>query len=148
MIRMRDLAIMGILAASLCPGGEVQAIKDKDNQGRWTKPTVNNLPDKEVPGFLVNLGPTGAGAILTEKTFIVKYVFKGSPAEGRLRLDDVVTGAFGKPFSSHTFGGSPHGYEGPIMDLGLAIEKAEGKDGKLVLNVSRGTETVEVKVDL
>jgi hypothetical protein len=60
----------------------------------------------------------------------------------------VITGVFGKPFSSHTFGGSPHGYEGPILDLGLGIEKAEGKDGKLVLNVSRGKETLEVKIDL
>ena len=107
MIRKRDLAFLGMLAAVLSPRGEVLAIKDKDNQGRWAKPTVNNLPDKEVPGFLVNLGPTGARGILTEKTFIVKYLFKGSPAEGRLRLDDVITGAFAKPFSSHTFGGSP-----------------------------------------
>ena len=34
------------------------AIKDKDNQGRWEK-RVESGPDKEVPGFLVNLGPTG-----------------------------------------------------------------------------------------
>lgn len=147
-MKARDLATLGMLAAVLLSTVSVEAIKDKTNQGRWTKPTVNNLPDKEVPGFLVNLGPTGARAILTETTFIVKHVFKGSPAEGRLRLDDVITGVFGKPFSAHTFGGSPHGYEGPIMDLGLGIEKAEGKDGKLVLNVSRGRETLEVKIDL
>jgi hypothetical protein len=148
MIKVRDLAALGMLAALLLPTSDVEAIKDKTNQGRWTKPTVNNLPDKEVPGFLVNLGPTGARAILTETTFIVKYIFKGSPAEGRLRLDDVITGAFGKPFTAHTFGGSPHGYEGPIMDLGLGIERAEGKDGRLVLNVSRGKDTLEVKIDL
>lgn len=122
-------------------------IKDKDNQGRWEK-RVESGPDAEVPGFLVNLGPTGARAVLTEKTFVVKYVFRGSPAWERLRLDDVVTGAFGKPFASHTFGGSPHGYEGPIMDLGDAIERAEAKDGKLVLNVARGTETLEVAIPL
>jgi hypothetical protein len=121
---------------------------DKDNQGRWNKPTESDAPDKEVPGFLVNLGPTGARAILTEKTFIVKYIFKDSPAFGRLKIDDVIIGVFGKPFSSHTFGGGPHGYEGPIMDLGLAIEKAEAKDGKLVLNVSRDSKTIEVKIDL
>ncbi len=148
MARMRDLMVLGILGSALFFGSSAHAIRDKTNQGRWTKPTANNLPDKEVPGFLVNLGPTGARAILTEKTFIIKFVFKGSPAEGRLRLDDAVTGAFGKPFSDHTFGGNPHGYEGPIMDLGLAIEKAEGKDGKLILNVSRGTATVEVRIGL
>lgn len=125
----------------------VPAIKDKDNQGRWEK-RVESGPDSIVPGFLVNLGPTGARAVLTEKTFVVKYVFAGSPAYERLRLNDVVTGAFGKPFAAHSFGGGNHGYEGPIMDLGDAIERAEGKDGKLVLNVARGTETLEVAVPL
>jgi len=128
------------------------AVADKTNQGRWEKPTENNLPDKEVPGFLVNLGPTGARAILTEKTFIVKYIFKNSPAVGKLNLDDEITGVFGKPFSTHHFKGegkSQHGYEGPIMDFGEAIERAEGsKDGLLVLNVSRGSAMVEVKINL
>ena len=68
MIKARDLATLGMLAAVLLPTFSVEAIKDKTNQGRWTKPTVNNVPDKEVPGFLVNLGPTGARAILTDTT--------------------------------------------------------------------------------
>jgi|GEM_PF-7106795 len=34
------------------------------------------------------------------------------------------------------------------MDFGEAIEKAEGKDGKRVLNVTRGSENLEVKIDL
>ncbi len=148
MFKMRNLALSGGLGLALLLGTSAHAIKDRENQGRWTKPTVNNLPDKEVPGFLVNLGPSGARAVLTDKTFVIKHIFRESPAEGRLKLDDTVTGAFGKPFGTHTFGGSPHGYEGPIMDLGLAIEKAEGKDGKLVLNVSRGMETLEIKIDL
>ncbi len=50
MKRMRDLAVLAWLLVAV----DAQGIKDKDNQGRWTKPTVNNLPDKEVPGFLVN----------------------------------------------------------------------------------------------
>ena len=56
------------LAAILIPLVAAQpasAIVDPDNQGRWTKPTEKG-PDKEVPGFLVNLGPTGARAILKE----------------------------------------------------------------------------------
>ena len=134
-----------LLAGICCP--DASAVADKDNQGHWTKPTQNNAPDKEVPGFLVNLGPTGARAVLTETTFIVKYIFKESPAVGRLKLDDEIVGVFGKPFSAHHFKGG-HGYEGPIMEFGEAIEKAEGKDGKLVLNVKRGSETLEVKVDL
>jgi hypothetical protein len=148
MVNRRCNAVLwGVLVATVFPWFNAYAVADKTNQGRWDKPTENNAPDKEVPGFLVNLGPTGARAVLTEKTFIVRYMFKDSPAVGRLKLEDEITGAFGKPFSLHHFGGG-HGYEGPIMDFGEAIEKAEGKDGKLVLNVSRGSETIEVKIDL
>src|SRR5436190_9176845 len=134
-------------AALLLLALDAAAIKDRDNQGRWEK-RVESGPDREVPGFLVNLGPTGARAVLTEKTFVVRFLFKGAPGDGRLRVGDVITGVFGKPFSSHTFGGEPHGYEGPILDLGEAIERAEGKDGRLLLNVLRGSEAVEVAVPL
>ena len=140
--------LLGMVFAILLCQSPAYGLLDKDNQGRWNKPTESDAPDKEVPGFLVNLGPTGARAILTEKTFIVKYIFKGSPAADRLKIDDVILGVFGKPFSSHKFGGGPHGYEGPIMDMGLAIEKTEAKDGKLVLNVNRDSKTIEVKIDL
>jgi hypothetical protein len=144
----RIRAVLGTLAAAVLLPPDAGAILDKDNQKRWTTPTENNAPDKEVPGFLVNLGPTGARAVLTDKTFVVRYLFKETPASGRLELGDVITGVFGKPFSAHTFGGGPHGYEGPIMEFGDAIEKAEGKDGKLVLNVSRGGKTLDVTIDL
>lgn len=137
-------AMSAILA--FCP--YAYAIKDKYNQERWSKPTTGDAPDREVPGFLVNLGPTGARAVLTERAFIVRYIFKNSPAMGQLKNGDVIGGAFGRPFSAHTFGGSPHGYEGPIMDMGLAIEKAEASDGKLVLNVSRDSKTIDVTISL
>ncbi|MBV8879306.1 MAG: hypothetical protein JO332_05055 [Planctomycetaceae bacterium] len=143
MTRLGFLAPAAFLLLAL----DAAAIKDKDNQGRWDK-RAESGPDREVPGFLVNLGPTGARAVLTEKTFVVRYLLKGAPGDGRLRPGDVLTGAFGKPFSSHTFGGEPHGYEGPILDLGDAIERAEAKDGRLVLNVLRGSESIEVAVPL
>jgi len=139
--------LLGAILGGLVCAGNALAIKDENNQGRWTNPTENDAPDKEVPGFLINLGPTGARAVLTQKTFIVRYVFADSPAFGRLKNDDVVVGAFGTPFSAHTFGGT-HGYEGPIMDLGLAIERAEAKDGRLVLNVLRSSKATEVRIDL
>jgi hypothetical protein len=139
---------LGVFFGILVCGSDVHAIKDKENQGRWAKPTHNDAPDKEVPGFLVNLGPTGARAVLTDRTFVVRYIFANSPAVGRLKMEDVITGAFGRPFSAHTFGGDAHGYEGPIMDLGLAIERAEAKDGTLVLNVLRDSKAIEVKINL
>ena len=143
------LGIVGIVL-TFCP--DAYAIINKENQDRWAKPTGKDVPDKEVPGFLVNLGPTGARAVLTEKTFIVRYIFAGSPAAGRLKVGDVIVGAFGKGFSSHAFGygGSkgPHGYKGPIMDMGLGIEKAEASDGKLVLNVTRDSKKIDVTIKL
>jgi len=79
--RCPRLAFPGLLAAVLLVPPEALAIKDPENQGRWeSKPTWNNAPDKEVPGFLVNLGPTGARARLTRTTFVVRYLFKNSPA--------------------------------------------------------------------
>ncbi|MCF7955842.1 MAG: DUF6288 domain-containing protein [Phycisphaerae bacterium] len=129
---------------------------EKDNRGRWETPTTSG-PDKDVPGYLVNLGPTGARAILESKSFIVKYIFKDSPADGQLQLDDVITGVNGKPFIvEHTFGHHltrmkefpDVGYEGPLMDFGNAIEESEGKDGKLTLSVTRKDKQIDVIIQL
>ncbi|MBW1872371.1 MAG: hypothetical protein JRJ19_09915 [Deltaproteobacteria bacterium] len=134
------LLALALLAIS---NGSLSAI-EKNNRNRWEKPT-NAGPDKDVPGYLINLGPTGARAILESKSFIVKYIFKGSPADGQLLLDDVITGVNDNPFKvEHTFGHHltrmkefPQiGYEGPLMDFGNAIEASEGKDGQLTLNVT------------
>jgi hypothetical protein len=123
------------------------AVRDEDNQERWEKP-VGNGPDKDVPGFLVNLGPTGARAILKSKSFVVKYIFKGTPAAGRLKLNDVIVGVNGKEFAPHTFGGRSVGYDGPMMDFGLAIEEAEGYDGTLTVNVKRNGQPMAVQIPL
>jgi hypothetical protein len=123
-------------------------IRDESNQERWETPS-NNGPDAVVPGFLINLGPTGGRAILTANTFVVKYIFKSSPAAGQLKLNDVITGANGKPFSTHTFGGTKNlGIEGPIYDMGMAIEDSEGSDGQLTLQVTRGGVKKDVVIQL
>lgn len=140
------------LALSVSIPGVAHAIADADNLGQWEKPTKIG-PDKEVPGFLMNLGPTGARAILKETSFVVKYVFPGSPAAGKLLIDDEITAANGKPFAKHTFGkcygmAPGSGYEGPIMDFGNAIEDSEGKDGTLSLDVMRAGKPTTVTVAL
>lgn len=132
--------------------GPATAIVEPDNQGRWIKPTGIG-PDKEVPGFLVNLGPTGARAILKENSFVVKHVFPQSPADGNLKIDDEITGIDGKKLAKHTFGkfyGMKYdvGYEGPIMDFGNAIEKSEGSNGHLNLDIIRDGNAMEVTVKL
>ena len=139
-IRPRIVLATGLTLLLLVSSG--WAIVDPDNRGQWTKPT-NRGPDKEVPGFLVNLGPTGARAILKELSFVVKYVFPGSPAHNRIAIDDEIVGVNGQMFTrKHIFGkfygmGYEVGYEGPIMDLGNAIEDSEGRDGVLKLIVIR-----------
>jgi hypothetical protein len=129
---------------------------EENNRDRWDKPT-NAGPDKDVPGYLINLGPTGARATLESKSFTVKYLFEGSPAVGKLQLDDVITGVNGRPFKvEHQFGHHltrmkefPEvGYEGPLMDFGNAIEESEGKDGKLTLAVTRGEKKIDVVIEL
>ncbi|MFT6862777.1 MAG: hypothetical protein ACJAVK_001337 [Akkermansiaceae bacterium] len=150
-----SLATTILFVIVTCLNSHLGAI-EKENRGRWEKP-INKGPDKEVPGYLINLGPTGARATLESTSFTVKYVFAGSRAEGKLRLDDVVTGVNGKPFSvPHTFGHHmtrmkkfPEiGYEGPLMDFGNAIEESEGRDGKLTLMVTRNEKPIEVVIEL
>jgi hypothetical protein len=140
------------LTASVLISGTALAIADPDNLGQWNKPTDIG-PDKNCPGFLVNLGPTGARAILKETSFLVKHVFPKSPSDGQLRIDDEITGANGKPFTKHTFGkfygmDPGAGYEGPVMDMGIAIEDSEGKDGTLTLDVIRGGQPAKVDIKL
>ena len=127
-----------------------QAIFDETNIEQWEKPAKKG-PDKEVPGFLMNLGPTGARATITEDTFVVKHVFDKSPAKNQLQIDDVIFGVKGKAFGKHTFGkfygmGPGKGLEGPVMDMGLAIEEAEGSDGLLKLDVRRGGQPMQVSL--
>ena len=135
------------VAASLAVPTDALAIRDEDNQGRWNEPCKEG-PDSVVPGFLVNMGPTGARGILKARSYVVKYIFPSSPAAGVLQIDDEVYGANGKEFSAHTFGGGYHGLEGPLQDLGLAIEDSEGGDGILKLMVRRGESKRTVDVQL
>ncbi|MFZ9937419.1 MAG: DUF6288 domain-containing protein [Luteolibacter sp.] len=149
---MQPATALLTLAVSALLTGNALAIADAENLGQWNKPTGIG-PDKDCPGFLVNLGPTGARAALKESSFVVKHVFPASPADGRLRIDDEITGANGRPFSRHTFGKfygmePGAGLEGPIMDMGNAIEDSEGKDGTLTLDVIRDGKPATVDIRL
>jgi hypothetical protein len=147
-------AVMAVstVLVSLLIAHPASAIVDPENLGQWEKPAEIG-PDRAVPGFLVNLGPTGARAILKESSFVVKHVFADSPAAEVLKIDDEITGVSGKAFAKHTFGkfyGMEYevGYEGPIMDLGNAIEDREGGDGTLTFDVIRAGETMRVSIKL
>ncbi|MBI1337808.1 MAG: hypothetical protein GC164_12725 [Phycisphaera sp.] len=142
------MIVILVTLISILHASPLYAIRDETNQGRWEKPCQNG-PDAVVPGFLVNMGPTGARGILKARSFIVKFIFPNTPASNKLQIDDEVYGANGKAFSEHTFGRKVHGIEGPIMDMGLAIEESEGSDdGVLSLMVRRGGQEGEVKIQL
>ena len=77
----------------------------------------------------------------------LKYIFKNSPADGKLKINDVIVGVNGKEFGAHSFGGEKNlGIEGPIYDFGSAIEDSEGSTGDLQLMVQRGGSTVNISV--
>jgi hypothetical protein len=110
----------------------------------WDKLTTKVGPDAQVPGWYINLGITGARAMITKEEptkLLVIYVFKSSPAFGKLEKGDKIVGANGNAFvTPHKFGYGvgKFGYEGPMMDLGNALEDSQGKlDGKLVLEIER-----------
>lgn len=152
MISIHRLTSVTVFLLSLILTIPASAIYDADNINQWDKPTGIG-PDKDVPGFLVNLGPTGARAILKENSFVVKHVFTDSPAYKQLKIDDEIVGVNGKKFSSHTFGKCygmqfDVGIEGPMMDMGNAIEDSEGDDGNLNLDVIREGKTIKVTVKL
>jgi hypothetical protein len=140
-------SIQVLILVLLAVSTNVFALRDETNQGRWNKPCEAG-PDAVVPGFLVNMGPTGARGILTKRSFMVKFIFPGTPAAKVLKLDDEVYGANGKEFSEHAFGRKVNGIEGPIQDLGLAIEDSEGADGLLQLLVKRGEQKLTLDVQL
>lgn len=137
----------------LLAGSTAFAIGDEYRQeAKWTERKPHGEP--QVGGYYMNLGPTGIRARLRELSFEVKYVFPKSPADGRVLPGDMIVGVNGRPFATpHTFGfdwnkAAKTGYEGPMMDVGNAIEESEGKDGLLSLAIRRGDKAVDAKLPL
>ncbi len=121
----------------------------------WEKLTTRVGPDAEVPGWYINLGITGARAMITKEeptNLLVMFVFKDTPASGKLAKGDKIIGANGQAFvTPHKFGYGvgKFGYEGPMMDFGNALEDSQGKlGGKLVLDVLRGDQKLKVEMQL
>jgi hypothetical protein len=111
-------------------------------------------PDAEIPWnkdaddpTLISLGPIGARAktdhllkSLPESrssSGIIKYIFRNSPAEGKLELEDVVVGVNGEPF-----------HEDFSRRLGEAIDWSEGNTGKLTLSILRKDKPLTVTFDV
>ncbi len=110
------------------------------------KATTSVGPDAQTGGWFINLGITGAqGKIMPEapKVMEVAYVFESTPAYGKLKVGDKIVGANGRAFKEpHKFGYGmdKFGYEGPMMDIGHALEESQGArlGGRLTFAIVRG----------
>jgi len=119
----------------------------------WQR-TTKVGPDAQVPGWFINLGVTGARAKIPDeepKVLEVMFVFKDTPAFGKLKVGDKIVAANGKPFvTPHKFGYGldKFGYEGPMMDFGNALEESQSAKlrGKLTLDVMRGGRKTKVEL--
>lgn len=139
----------------LCLVSLSQAQVDYRNDSPWNQ-RAKSGPDAEVPGWFYNLGITGLRAqwVADEpKALVIKYVFPKSPADGRVKVGDLVVGAGGRMFQEkhrNGYGEKVFGADGPILEFAQALEACQGadRDGKLPLSLRRGSEIVEVELDV
>ncbi len=149
--KSRALRQLSLLALLLLPTDPAWSL---DNTP-WGNLKTEVGPDAEVPGWFINLGITGARAMITKEEptqLLVKFVFKKSPAFGNLEVGDKITGANNNSFTTaHKFGYGvgKFGYQGPMMDFSNALEESQGKlAGKLVLDVLRGEQKLQVELQV
>ena len=86
--------------------------------------------------LLLSIGPIGARVKVDHRvpklprsesnSATVEYIFENSLAEGKLEIGDVITGVNGKRFKNDF-----------SAKLAKAIDYAEGRNGKLILNIER-----------
>jgi hypothetical protein len=93
--------------------------------------------DKEPENLtLISLGPIGARVKTDQRVETcadsqssqgtVKYIYKNSPAEGKLELEDEIVGVNGQPFNKDF-----------SRRMGAAIDWSEGNTGRLELDIRR-----------
>ena len=87
------------------------------------------------------------------KALLIKYVFPGSPADGQVKIGDLIVGAGGGMFKENHrngYGEEVFGADGPISELAQVLEECQSADrkGKLPLTLRRGKEIVEVSLDV
>jgi len=108
--------------------------------------------DAVAGGTYFNLGPTGIRAKPDGLQLEVKHVFANSPATGKIMVGDRIVGVNGKDFTiPFKFGYSleiAKDGAGPLKNIGLAVEEAEGGTGILTLKVKRGSSMTDVPVSI
>lgn len=149
MLRLACLVSLGLAAP-------VQAqVHYHDKNSPWGQ-RAESGPDAEVPGWYYNLGITGLRAQLVAdqpKALLIKYVFPKSPADGHVKIGDLILGAGAQMFKEkhrNGYGENFFGAHGPISELAQVLEECQSGDrkGKLALTLRRGKEIVEVELDV
>lgn len=130
------------LLSALAIGSPSQAQVHYHENGQPWRQQARNGPDAEVAGWFYNLGVTGLRVELVAEAkthLLVRHVFEGSPAFGRVRAGDVVVGAGGRRFTTehrNGYGMEVFGPDGPILEFAQALARAQTKVGKGRLEVS------------
>jgi hypothetical protein len=144
----RYLLLSVLLVLCLPASGQV------DYRNKPWRLRADSGPDKEVPGWYYNLGITGIRVELIAdkpKFLLVKYVFKGSPADRKVKVGDVIIGVNNRPFQTehkNGYGMKVFGGDGPIKEFANALEacQREKKKGKLTINVLRKRKKQKIKI--
>jgi len=126
-----------------------------DGGSPWNQ-KVESGPDKDVPGWFYNCGITGIRVELIEDVptaLLVRYVFPKSPAFGKIKEGDFITGAGGELFTTphrNGYGMEVFGPEGPILDFAKVLRHAQSTagDGKLEVTVFRKGKSKSVKLNI
>jgi hypothetical protein len=155
MMNARDWMLLLASLLLLGQASRSHAQVDYGKESPWDQ-RAESGPDAKVPGWFYNLGITGLRAQLVAdepKALLIKYVFPKSPADGEVKVGDLVVGAGGQLFKeSHRngYGEKVFGADGPISELAQVLEDCQSAErkGKLPLTLRRGKEIIEVELDV
>ena len=151
--RSRMLQLVSLLF--LCHASPSHAQVDYGKDSPWDQ-RAESGPDAQVPGWFYNLGITGLRAQWVAdkpKALLIKYVFPDSPADGQVKVGDLIVGANGRMFVEkhrNGYGETVFGADGPISELAQVLEECQSADrnGKLPLTLRRGEQILEVSLDV
>lgn len=151
------IASAGLLfLSSVFSVGAAEAQVHYHSSGAPWNQRARNGPDAVVDGWYYNLGVTGIRVELVEDApthLVVRHVFEGSRAEGRVAVGDHIVAAGGVPFTTphrNGYGEEFFGAAGPIADFAKALDEAFGSEGKgrLELTLQRDGKERSVKIGL
>lgn len=155
--------LMLIVASSALSASVAQAVNWRYDYGfDPAQPATDASRRWDIPtgGWWFNFGPTGIRVKFNEdkpRQAEVTYVFKDSPADGKILPGDQIVGVNGKRFSSDAVFVPGRGetwslhIQGPQKEVALAIEESEGNtklNGMIAFSVTRKDVTTEVKLQL